>query len=263
MAGRQYKNSKMLKKSYTFSFSTADLPRDKRLTRTLSDNSNLSTCKEIAAMASFSIQDLLGLSNDSGRTNGNVNGGASSKSEDGFAEPGGSKDAKSSSNRDATTTGNPTQDTNGGSSTAAASNHRRAANATDEETLQEREENTQLVTVEVRTVHASRISRSSSRKRKRTGTGEQGCKEPEQRDSTPESDGKLVHVHVIGLIIYMLHAKHLGRYEVLSTFYTFPFLSCSLQLSPVVLNTVRALSQKGIRNLPAPSVYALHSQLLS
>ena len=196
MAGRQYKNSKVMKKSYTFSFSTADLPRDKSLTRTSSDNSNLSSCKEIAAaMASFSIQDLLGLSNDSrGRTNGNINGGASSKSENGFAEHGDSKDAKSSDH--ATINGKPMQDSNGagGPSTADANDRRANARARDEETLQE-QENTQLVTVEVRTMHASSISRSSSRKRKRTGMGGQGCKEPaEQRDSTPESDGKLVHV---------------------------------------------------------------------
>lgn len=184
-----YKNSEVPKKSHTL-FSTADSQ--------VSSSSNLYTSEEVAPMASFSIEGLLGLGKDNGQTN-RVNGAASNNSEGISAER--AKDAKSTS-KHATTNGKPAQDknVNGGPSTAAGNDRYEA-----KETLHEseQEDNTELVTVEVTTMHASSISRSSSRKRKRTKAGEQSYMyKAEQRDSTPESctsDGKLV----IGLIIYM------------------------------------------------------------
>ena len=102
-------------------------------------------------MASFSIQDLLGLGKDS-RTNGRSNGS--------FKPPPAakSKDAK------------PKQDP--------------AADDCDIDVESLEEDSAQLVTVEVRTVHASSVSRSSSRKRKRPEEA------AEESESSPDSDGK-------------------------------------------------------------------------
>lgn len=188
-----YKNSKIAKKSHTL-FSTADTTVSS--SSSPSDNSNLYASKEVAAMASFSIEGLLGLGKDRDGQNGAAN---NKKSTEGSSvEQAATKDA-STSNDAATTNGKPMpQDKNNGPSTAATGacgNDTDQAKAKVEETLHEseQEDSTELVTVEVRTMHASRsVSRSSSRKRKRTSGSQQSYKE--QRDSTPESDGKFASI---------------------------------------------------------------------
>ena len=107
-------------------------------------------------MASFSIQDLLGLSSKECRTA--CGNGKSS------AEAAADKDERSRRDSDAA---------------------REEDNDIDVETFEEDDAH-QLVTVEVRTVrHASSVHRSSSRKRKRTEQAQ------EHREITPESDGAL------------------------------------------------------------------------
>ena len=110
-------------------------------------------------MASFSIHDLLGLGKESGTS------AADHSKTEGFLKP------------------SPILKSN-----KKATDHEEAAREEDDIDVESFDEAGahQLVTVEVRTVRhaASSLSRSSSRKRKRT-------EETKERESTPDSDGKL------------------------------------------------------------------------
>ena len=207
-----YKNSKVTKKSHSTHtvFSTAD-PNVKVSSSTSSDDSNFD--EVAAAMASFSIEGLLGLGKDNDKKNNSGKGAGKNKKkksgEGSSAEQAASEDENGSTSKDAATAtnGKPTpqqqdKDVNGEPSGLGAA----ANDSTDEATKEtlhesEHEENdTELVTVEVRTMHTSRSirSRSSSRKRKRT-TGEPSHTDmkEQQREPTPESDGKLVIINFV------------------------------------------------------------------
>ena len=196
-----YKNSEVAKKSHTV-YSTAD----SKVPSTSSDSDNSNFDEVAVVMASFSIEGLLGLGKDNEQNDGG-NSADKNKKKSGegssAAEQAASKDENGgSASEDATTNAKPTpqqqdKDVNGESSglgAAANDNADEAAKETRHESEHEHEENsTELVTMDVWITHSSRsVSKSSARKRKRT-MGEpshKGTKE-QQRESTPESDGKL------------------------------------------------------------------------
>ena len=199
-----YKNSEVAKKSHSTHtvYSTAD----SKVPSTSSDPDDSNFDEVAVAMASFSIEGLLGLGKDN-EQNDSGDGAEKNKKKSGegssAAEQAASKDENGgSASEDATTNAKPTpqqqdKDVNGepsGLGAAANDNADEAAKETQPESEHDYEENsTEVVTVDVWTMHSSRsVSRSSSRKRKRT-MGEpshKGTKE-QQRESTPESDSKL------------------------------------------------------------------------